>query len=176
MPLLPLFLLLLLPFVILIALPFSIVQRYRLGTARRLARPWVATTNFVLMIFSAAVFVWGAALTNFWVPRAFAYSLIGLASGGVLGVIGVAVTRWERGARTLHYTPNRWLVLLLTAAVALRVLYSFWRGWHAWQTSGRGGSWLEQAGAAGALGVGAIVLGYYLVYAAGVWRRTRQQG
>jgi hypothetical protein len=73
----------------------------------------------------------------------------------------------------LHYTPNRWLVLAITLIVSSRLLYGFWRGWHAWRFTPQDSSWLAEAGAAGSLGAGAIVLGYYMTYWLGVRRRAR---
>lgn len=175
MPLIPIAIALLLPFVLVLALPLSLMQRYRVGTARRPARRWLAAINLILIIFSAVVFIWAAALTNLWLPKAFAYALLGFTSGGLLGLVGLALTQWERTTRGLHYTPNRWLVLFLTAIVTARIFYSFWRGWHVWAAGDRGASWLAQSGAAGALGVGAIVLGHYVVYAAGIYRRIKRE-
>ena len=171
MPLIPLALLLLLPVALVIAMPFALVRRYRLGKARRLARSWVAKLNLVMFALSALIFLWAAALTNFWVSNTFTFSLVGLTGGAVLGVVGLALTRWEASPRALHYTPNRWLVLLITVTVSARLLYGFWRAWHAWGASGPDTSWLAASGLAGSLAVGAVVLGYYLVYTAGVLLR-----
>ncbi len=175
MPLIPLALVLLLPLLLALALPFSLVQRYRAGVARRRGRPWLTAINLALLAFSCAFFLWVAALTNFWAPHAFAYSLLGLASGAILGALGLLVTRWEESPRALHYTPNRWLILILTIAVTARILYGFWRAWNAWQTRGVDESWLAAAGLAGSMAVGAVVLGYYFIYTAGVLRRLRGQ-
>lgn len=168
MPLVPLVLVFLVLVGFVIAMPLALVQRYRLGKARRPARKWLAAVNLALLALSAVIFLWVAALTNFWVPNAFSFSLMGLGSGAALGILGLALTRWERTARTVHYTPNRWLVLLLTFAVAARLLYGLWRGWHAWGARGPDTSWLAASGLAGSLAVGAALLGYYLVYSAGV--------
>lgn len=174
MPLLLLALPLLIVGVLVLALPLSLVQRYRLGTARRRGRRWIANINLVMLTLSAAIFFWSAALTNFWVPHAFGYSLLGLLGGAVLGLIGIALTRWEETGRALHYTPNRWLVLMITVVVVTRLLYGFWRGWHAWHAAGRETSWLVASGAASSLAIGALVLSYYLTYSAGVcWRLRR---
>jgi hypothetical protein len=174
-PLLPLLALLLLPVAVILTMPLALVQRYRVGTARRAARPWLVTLNFGTIVFSALLFLWAAALTNFWVPNAFRFALAGLAAGILLGLLGLALTRWERGGASLHYTPNRWLVLLITLAVTLRLLYGFWRSWHAWQTSDSTASWLANSGVPGSMAVGALVLGYYAAYAAGLWRRVRRR-
>ncbi|MFL6537404.1 MAG: hypothetical protein ACJ8JD_04405 [Chthoniobacterales bacterium] len=172
----PLLLLLLLPFALLLALPFSIIQRYRVGKARRVGRRWLATLNLLLMIFSAAVFAWAAALTNLWLPYAFARAVEGMLIGVLVALIGLALTRWEHSDRELHYTPNRWLVLLLTLAVAGRILYGFLHAWRAWSGHQSHATWLQDSGLATSLGVGGLVLGYYLAYAAGVLYRINRHG
>jgi hypothetical protein len=157
--------------VLILAMPLLLVLRYRAGTARRMGRRWIATTNLALMIASAGLFLWAAAVAGLWIPRALLCSFAGLCAGILLGLLGLALTRWERTPQALHYTPNRWLVLLITLAVASRLLYSVWRVWHSWRTTGPDGSWLASAGIAGSMAVGALVIGYYLAYAAGISRR-----
>jgi hypothetical protein len=163
--------------VLVIALmPLSLVLRYRAGTARRRARAWVATINVLGIAVSVALFLLVAGVTSTWVPRALSYSLYGLAGGCSLGLLGLWMSRWERTPDALHYTPNRWLVLAITLVVTSRILYGFWRAWHAWRTTPDDASWLAAAGAAGSLAAGAVVLGYYLTYWLGVrWRLRRSQ-
>ena len=156
---------------IVILMPVSLIQRYRVGTARRVARGWVTTLNLVAIAISTALFMGGAALTNLWVPEALEYAGVGLLAGCVLGALGLAVSRWEPSSAALHYTPNRWLVLAITLTVTGRILYGFWRSWHAWQSGLSGSSWFVAAGVGGSLAAGAVVLGYYLIYWAGVRRR-----
>ena len=174
MPLIALAVVLLIPIAFVLATPLMIVQRFRMGTARRPGRGWVATLNLVAVIFSVGVFLVAAAITTFWVPRAFGYSLAGLAVGGLLGFAGLAFTRWERRAGALQYPPQRWRVLLITVAVAARLLYGFVRAWNAWSADAAGTSWIAAAGIAQSMSVGAAVLGYYAIYAAGVWWRVRR--
>ena len=176
MPLIPFLAgLLLLLIALLLAMPFLLFVRYRTGTVRRLGRRWLATLNLMTIVFSAVLFLYGAAITSLWVSDAFRYSLFGLLAGGLLGLLGLALTRWEQTPQALYYTPNRWLILLLTLAVAARLLYGLWRIFHGWRTSGSDPLWLERAGIAGSLALGAILLGYYLAYAAGVrWRLKRR--
>jgi hypothetical protein len=153
-------------------LPLSLVLRYRAGTARRLARRWVATLNAVMLALSIAFFLVAAAITNVWVPDAFVHAIVGLLVGAGLGVIGLLLSRWERTPIALYYTPNRWLVLTITLLVSARLLYGLWRAWHAWSAGPGDQSWLAAAGAAGSLAAGAIVLGYYLVYWTGIRSRV----
>ena len=153
--------------------PVSIIQRYRVGTSRRAARGWLITLNLVGLSLSVMLFLVGAGLTNFWVPAALRSAVLGLLAGCVLGVLGLALTRWEPTRGALYYTPNRWLVLTITLIVSARIGYGFWRSWQAWQTAADRGTWFVTAGVAGSLAAGAVVLGYYLTYWAGVRRRFK---
>lgn len=176
MPLLLLALVLALPFLMVAFVPVSLVLRYRASTARRQARGWIAAINVVGIGISAGLFLTVAAMTNLWVPRAFIFALAGLAGGGALGLLGVWLSRWEATPHSLHYTPSRWLVGAIMLVVASRMVYGLWRAGHAWHARGAAsaGSWLANAGAAGSLAAGAVVLGYFLAYHGGVWRRLRR--
>jgi hypothetical protein len=171
-PFLLLPLLLLIPIALALLMPFILLQRYRAGTSRRLARPWIATLNVVAMIFSAVFFLLTAAVTSAWISNAFTASLIGLAIGAVLGTVGIWMSRWEATPRSLHYTPNRWLVLIVTLAVTVRVLYGFWRGWTTLRAN-PDDSFVMAFGVAESLGVAAMVIGYYLAYGIGLRGRIR---
>jgi hypothetical protein len=155
-----------------LSLPLMIVQRYRVGTARRPARGWIATINLAAIAISATILLLTAALSSPWVPNAIPYTLAGLAGGSILGVLGLALTRWE-GTHALHYTPSRLLVLTITLVVLARLAYGVYRGWRAWGAA-TDSSWLAEAGAAGSMAAGAVVIGYYLVYWAGVRRKVRR--
>ena len=157
-----------------VMLPLSIAMRFRASSTRRRARGWVISVNFFAALLSAATLLVTAAVSNVWIPNAFRYALVGAGCGLVLGLIGLALSRWETTPHALHYTPNRWLALLITLVVTARILYGFWRAWHAWQTTPDGASWLANSGAAGSLGAGATVLTYYVVYWAGLQRRVRR--
>ena len=174
----PLLLLALIPLAILAAIvlmPLTLVQRYRVGTSRRMARGWLATLNAVGFVLSAAMLLVSAAFTNIWVAHAFLYAAGGLAAGCLLGAIGLVLSRWEVTPASLHYTPNRWLVLTLTLLVSSRLIYGVWRTWHAWHARADDTSWLAASGATGSLAAGAVVLGYYLAYWLGVSRRIERR-
>ena len=155
-------------------MPLALVLRYRAGTARRQARGWVATLNLVALAISTSLFLLGAGLTSIWVPHALGYSLLGLLGGIALGIIGLWLSRWERAPQSLHYTPNRSLVLGVTLIVTGRLLYGLWRGWDTWRHAAGETSWLAAFGVAGSMAAGAVVLGYYLSYWMGVLRRLRR--
>ena len=170
----PLVLLLLLPLAVIALMPLILLQRYRAGSARRLAQPWVASLNLALMSFSAVCFLAGAALTNLLVPDAVAGAAAGIALGAGLGVVGLVLTRWEPTTATLYYTPNRWIVLLVTFAVSARVLFGLWRSWRVIEGGMTGTPVILAFGIPETLAAGGLVIGYYLAYGVGARRAIRR--
>src|SRR6185436_5378477 len=157
-----------------VMVPFALVFRYRYGKRRRRARVWVATLNAVSLAISATIFLSSAAITTRWVPYSFSCAALGLACGAALGLLVLILTRWERDVESLFYTPSRLLVLGITLIVTFRIAYGFWRGWHTWRAAQDGTSWIAAIGIPGSLAAGAVVIGYYLVYWAGVRSRAVQ--
>jgi hypothetical protein len=141
------------------------------GTSRRRARGWLAAVNVAGVTLSVALFVTGAAVTNVWVPGAFVYTAGGLIIGVLLGVIGLMLTRWEPSPGSLHYTPNRWLVLIVTLMVSARVCYGLWRSWKVAEAGVYGTQMVLAFGIPSSLAVGGAVIGYYVAYTWGVRRR-----
>ena len=155
----------------------SLALRYRAGTARRQARRWVASLNIWMTSFSAVFFLSFTFLLSFWVDSAFRFALIGMGCGGILGLVGLAMTRWESQPQGLFYTPSRWLALLVTFAIAARFVYGWWRATHSGSNDPSDQHWLITAsGTQLSLAVAAGLIGYYLVYSVGVrLRLTRHE-
>ena len=172
MPLL--ILLALLPLVIVALTPLMLIQRYRVGSARRQARPWMATFGLIMMIVSTILFLASSAVTAFWVQDAFAGAAAGVGVGLLLGIVGLLLTRWEAAPRTLHYTPNRWLVVIVTFIVSARVLYGFYRSFLVAQAGVTGTSVILAFGIPESFAAGGAVIGYYLAYHAGLRWRVRK--
>ena len=172
MPLL--ILVVLVPLVVIALMPLILIQRYRAGAARRMARPWMATFNVVLIAISALCFLAGAAVTSLWVPNTLTGAAAGLALGAGLGLIGLMLTRWEPSAAALHYTPNRWLVLVVTFLVSARVAYGLWRSWTVAEAGVSGTPMVLAFGIPESLAAGGTVIGYYFAYGVGVRRRIRR--
>lgn len=152
-------------------MPIGLVQRYRSGTSRRLARSWLAKLNIGALAISVLLFLGTSALTNFWVPNALTWSLAGLAAGSITGLVGLALTKWEPSAQQLHYTPNRFLVLAIILVVLARILYAAWRLTQGWDANN---TWLRESGIPGSMAAGALVLGYTLTYWIGLARQIRR--
>src|SRR5437867_5804873 len=155
----------------------SLALRYRAGTARRQARPWVASLNVWLTGFSAVFFLSFTLLLSFWVPSAFRFAVIGMGCGGILGLLGLAMTRWESRRDGLFYTPSRWLAVVITLAIAARFIYSWWRATHSGSSALGDQHWLITASRTQlSLAVAAGLIGYYLLYSIGVrLRLTRHE-
>lgn len=172
MPLIALAILVVLAIVVVV--PISIVQRFRVATRRRPARGWVASLNLAAVTLSTMLLMAGAYLTGRWIPEALPYTIAGFGLGSLLGALGLALTRWEYVNGRMHYTPSWWLVTTITLVVAARVLYGFWRSWETWRASVDAMAWVSASGLETSMSAGAVVLGYYLVFWAGVHARVRE--
>src|SRR6266480_5021946 len=89
----------------------SLALRYRAGTARRQGRRWVASLNVWMTSLSAVLFLSFSFLISFWLGTAFRFALIGMGFGAIVGLLSLAMTRWESQPEGLFYTPSRWLAL-----------------------------------------------------------------
>lgn len=176
MPLLLLLPLVLLAFVALwlVLLPISLWTRYASGRARRRAQGWVVRGNAWLLAMSLPIFLLSSWFATHWMDDALRDAGLGLLIGIVVGTAGVWVTRFERNASGLFYTPNRWVVLGLTSIVALRVVAGLWMTWRhvSGDVSGALAHWLD----AGAwTGVAGLLLGYALAYTWGLRGRLARR-
>jgi hypothetical protein len=160
-------LLLLLPLLLLavatlwaLLLPVSLWLRYRNGRARRRAQGWGIRLNAWLLLASTVGFLLTAAIAAHWREDALRDGGLGLLAGVAVGIVGLWLTRFERDAEGFHYTPNRWLVLALTVAVAARLVLGLVATWNA--TFGTatvpGGAWH----AGGLWALAGLLLGYWL--------------
>lgn len=161
----------------LLLLPLGLVLRYRRGRARQRGVGWVLGSNAWLLLVSAGLFLASAWGSGHWVPQALAWAAMGLLAGMLLGLVGIWRTRFEITSASFHYTPDRWLVLLLTGVVVVRIALGAWQGLAHLRTSAAADAWLADAGHLFA--VGGLLLGYYLAYAWGLrgrWRTWRAGG
>jgi hypothetical protein len=95
--------------------------------------------------------------------------------GAILGLLGLALTRWESQSEGLFYTPSRWLALIIVFAITTRVVYGWWRATHFSSSAPGDQHWVIVAsGMQLSLAIGAGLIGYYLVYSIGVRVRLRQ--
>jgi hypothetical protein len=164
----------LVPIVVIALTPVLLIQRYRAGRSRRAARRWMVMLAVVSTGLSALFLLLSSAFTNIWVSDAFSDTALGLTAGSALGVVGLLLTKWEATPHSLHYTPNRWMVLVVTLVVTGRILFGVYRVGAAAESGMTGGDVAAAFGVAASLGAAGFVIGYYLAYNAGViWRIRR---
>lgn len=156
----------------LVLLPLSLRQRYRYGSARRRARGWVLRVNAWGLLLSLPGFLAAAWMGTAWSAQAPRDALVGLAVGGLVGGLGLALTRFEHSDGQFHYTPNRWLVLALTALLALRIVLGLWWAWRrAGGDAGGNALWQHFMDVGGLWAVAGVLLGYAAAYGWGLHRR-----
>jgi hypothetical protein len=157
----------------LVLLPLSLWQRYRLGKARRLARPWLVALNAWSLLLSVLVFLVISAISAVWWPGSLVYGAAGVGIGIVVGGLGLAITRFEIAPQGLFFRPNPWLTLALTLLIAGRIAMGFVQVYRQWR-GGEAESFLAALDHASLLAVAGLLLGYYLMYAWGLkWRLAR---
>jgi hypothetical protein len=159
----------------LLLLPLSLWQRYRLGKARRKAWPWLVKLNSWLLLASSLVLLVSMAVTNIWWPGAFVYALAGWGIGLVTGFAGLWLTRFEATPQGLFYTPNAWLILLLTLLVTARIAMGFVEMWRYWQGK-QALAMIPVLDHASLFAVAGLLIGYYLIYTWGLRRRLPRTG
>lgn len=136
--------------------PLAIIQRYRFGKARRRVQPWFVRLNAWVLAASTLLFVAFAWGMERWVQGALVDALVGVATGGAIGCLGLALDRFESTPEGFFRTPNRWLVLSLSLLVAARVVFGLWLVWSDGPADGSA-DWLTRGGL---VGVGGVLLGY----------------
>lgn len=155
----------------LLLLPLLLLQRYRLGRARQRAIAWVVGANAWLLLVSAVLLLAGAWLGQRWIADALPFAAGGLAVGILLGMLGTRLATLERTPSGMFHTPNRWLVLLLTLVIAVRIGLGVWQAWVHLDAGHAMGGLLQQQGSLFALG--GLLMGHYLAYAWGLRRALR---
>jgi len=164
-PLLLVAVLLLAVLLVVLLYPLGLVQRYRAGAARRRAWPWLARVNAWLLLLSTVLFVIGAWISGHWAAHALRFAAFGLLVGALVGIAGIWTTRFEHRPDGAWYTPNRWLVLVLTSLLAARIALGIWQALRPAPEATQS-QWVALvAGHASLFGMAGVLLGYYLAYA-----------
>jgi hypothetical protein len=153
----------------LVSLPVLLWARYRNGRARRRAQGWVIRVNAWLLAASVPMMLLGAWVSSHWFANALMQAVAGLLLGVLAGIVSLWLTRFEFDAGGFHYTPNRWVVLGLTALVAARVVVGIVLGWQRMRGSDAAALTLLEGG--GLLAIAGLLLGYALAYTWGLRAR-----
>lgn len=142
-------------------LPWSLLQRYRRGRARRRLQPWVVRVNAWGLPLTAALFLAGAWLLGHWLQPALREAAIGLLAGGLAGMVGLWLGRFEWASGRLYFTPRRWFALLVSGLLALRIALGLWLAMASGEAIGM--VWEGLLDRSGLFLVGGVLLGIGMV-------------
>jgi hypothetical protein len=128
-------------------------------------RPWVTVTLFPLLLAAIAFSIF---------PRGDASLALfgGVIAGAGLGLYGIRLTKFERTADELFYTPSAHIGIALSALLAGRVLYRLATQLPA-LTGGAAGPPPGLASSPLTLAIVGTFAGYYVSYAIGLLRFER---
>lgn len=158
---------------------FMLYRRYR----RTVGRQPLVPRRLMFQVGLLAVAVLLFLIPSLSRPAAAAAALAGLVGGGLIGLVGLRLTRFERTTDRDYYTPNTYLGLAVFGIFLARLAYNFTRVSAQIQTLPPGGhappgdlSSLTASPLTTALLL--MVLGYYLVYEGGLllWVRRNPPG
>lgn len=161
-------------------LGFMLFRRYRQMVGRQPLVPGRLMFRVGLLGLAALLFL----LPSFSRPAAAASALAGLVVGGLIGLVGLHFTRFERAPDRDYYTPNTYLGLAVFGIFLARLAYNFLRVSAQLQTLPLPGSQAPPTGFGGltanplTAALLLMVFGYYLVYEAGLllWVRRNPPG
>jgi len=144
---------------------WRIYARFRRSVGRqRLSnvRPWISVTVFpiLILLFAAVSHGHSAALLALGA---------GAAIGAALGIAGLRLTRFERTAAGLYYTPSAHLGIALSLLLVARIAYRVLQG----GLFPPSGSPPPNPATPATLLIFGALAGYYITYAVGLlrWRR-----
>ena len=102
--------------------------------------------------------------------------LAGLAVGGVLGTVGLRMTRFEHGASGHWYTPNPVIGAVLTALLLGRLAYRFFavRAVAAIAVAAEPSAIAVFQRSPLTLAIAGLLIGYHLIYGIGLLRAARR--
>jgi hypothetical protein len=156
------------PTIVLLALTPLFVWRVYSRVRRMIGRQQLTGVRPWISVFLFPVLVALLAFVSQRHPVALAALAGGLAGGGLLAVYGLRLTRFERTAEGLFYTPNAYLGIALSLLLFGRVIYRLVQIY-------AGG--LPPAGASSdfarspaTLAIFGMLAGYYVAYSLGLLR------
>ncbi len=135
-----------------------LVGRQRLSRVR----PWISVCLFPVLVFLLA-------LVSLRHPYTLAVLMAGVVVGVALGSYGLRLTKFERTAEGLFYTPNAHIGIALSLLLAGRVLYRLGQLYFSPAASAAP---VEFARSPITLAIFGTLAGYYVAYAVGLllWR------
>lgn len=154
---------------------YSAYRRFRSQVGRQPVQPRTMLLRMGLLGLAAV----GLAVAPHLAPYAPIEELAGIAAGAGLALWGLSMTRFSAEGSQRYYTPNTWLGVAVSTLLIARIAYRFAALAPVVRAGGASEGDLSPALAfAGAqtgltLALFGVVAGYYVIYYAGVLRRSR---
>jgi hypothetical protein len=154
---------------------YRVYRRFRTSFGRQPVQPKRMILRVVILSAIATAFLL-VALNQITVIGA---GVAGLALGGILGAVGLRLTRFELGPEGNFYTPNPYIGGTLSAILVARLIYRFlvvmpamqMTAQHAAASGGNPYAGFQQSPLT--LAILMLTIGYYLTYYAGILLKVR---
>lgn len=153
-------------------LAWAIVRRLRRTFGRQRVEPVRIWLRIGLLTLATGIIVATSAARD---ARTLEALIAGLACGLALAYVGLRHTRFEVTPEGRFYTPHTYIGLAVTALFLGRLLYRFFYvsyGANAMAGAGQNPAMVYQRSPL-TVGIFAVLIGYYLLFYAGVLVRTR---
>jgi hypothetical protein len=151
---------------------FGIARRLRRTFGRQPVQPVRIWLRIGILTLAAALIAATSATHGVEMVEAF---IAGLACGAALAYVGLRHTRFEVTSEGRFYTPHTYIGLAVTLLLVGRLAYRF-----LYLANGANGTFAPDPNAAAAyqrspltVGIFAVLVGYYVLFYAGVLLRTR---
>ena len=151
---------------------WGIVRRLRRTFGRQRVQPVRLWIRIGILTLVGALYGAGSVVRG---PEMLEALILGLACGAALGYLGLRHTRFEVTPQGRFYTPHTYIGLAVTLLFLGRLAYRFLS-----LPNGMNGMFVSDPNAAAAyqrspltVGIFAVLIGYYVLFYAGVLLRTR---
>lgn len=153
---------------------FALYRRFRGVFGRQPLRPAKLKTRIAILAVVAVVF----GLRALHSPAMLGAGVAGLLAGAALATWGLRLARFDRMPGGIFYTPNAWLGGVLAAVLVGRLVYRFVFLYPSLQTAHAetGSAFAGYTSSPLTFGLFALVIGYYLVFCAGLIARANALG
>ncbi|HVY80999.1 MAG TPA: hypothetical protein VG994_08470 [Steroidobacteraceae bacterium] len=149
---------------------YRVYRRFRTSFGRQ---P-VQTNRLVLRIVLLSAIATALLLLSLSQVELLAAAAVGLALGGIVGVIGLRLSTFEHTPEGSFYTPNRYIGVTVTTILVARLVYRFFVVMPTLQTPAAAGNpYAGYAQSPLTLAILMLMVGYYVCYSAGILLKAR---
>ena len=148
---------------------YRIYRRFRTSFGRQ---P-VQTKRMIVRVVILSAVATALVLVSLSQPMLVGSAAIGLALGGIAGVVGLRLTQFEHTPEGDFYTPNPYIGGTLSAILVARLVYRFFIVFPAMQTAAAGNPYAGSKQSPLTLAILMVTVGYYVTYFTGILLKAR---